>query len=149
MGTGQISMPGNTAQMGYDYLGQMTSRKVTLTATPFRPNRSLFPMTVARASPTPTLFWGRLNRFIAIRVNSRSKTIPMGPRRRPKGRGSKQIGRVLITKVFSKTKRDRRLTENYKATLTKYRAGRSEDNRAGEDLNRSFGLADRGRPREC
>ena len=43
------SMPGNTAQMGYDDLGQMTSRKVTLTATPFRPNRSLFPMTVARA----------------------------------------------------------------------------------------------------
>ena len=30
MGTGQISMPGNTAQMGYDYLGQMTSRKVML-----------------------------------------------------------------------------------------------------------------------
>jgi hypothetical protein len=49
MGTGQISMPGNMAQMGYDYLGQMTSRKVTLTATPFRPNRSLFPMTVASA----------------------------------------------------------------------------------------------------
>ena len=48
MGTGQISMPGNTAQMGYDYLGQMTSRKVTLTATPFRLNRSLFPMTVAK-----------------------------------------------------------------------------------------------------
>ena len=62
-GTGQISMPGNTAQMGYDYLGQMTSRKVTLTATPFRPNRSLFPMTVARGSPTPTLFWTRLNRL--------------------------------------------------------------------------------------
>jgi uncharacterized protein YjbI with pentapeptide repeats len=38
--------PGNTAQMGYDDLGQMTSRKMTLTATPFRPNRSLFPMTV-------------------------------------------------------------------------------------------------------
>jgi hypothetical protein len=48
MGTGQISMRGNTAQMGYDYLGQMTGRKVTLTATPFRPNRSLFPITLAR-----------------------------------------------------------------------------------------------------
>ena len=29
---GQISMPGNTALIGYDYLGQMTSRKVMLTA---------------------------------------------------------------------------------------------------------------------
>jgi hypothetical protein len=48
MGTGQISMPGNTAQMGYDYLGQMTSRNVMLTATLFRPIRSLFLMTVAR-----------------------------------------------------------------------------------------------------
>ena len=55
-GTGQISMPGNTAQMGYDYLGQMTSRNVMLTATLFRPIRSLFLMTLARGSLTPTLF---------------------------------------------------------------------------------------------
>jgi hypothetical protein len=54
MGTGQA-----WGQVKYRYPGtrrrwvmiicQMTSRKVTLTATPFRPNRSLFPMTVARA----------------------------------------------------------------------------------------------------
>ena len=56
MGTGQISMPGNTAQMGYDYLGQMTSRNVMLTATLFRPIRSLFLMTLARGSLTSTLF---------------------------------------------------------------------------------------------
>jgi hypothetical protein len=80
-------MLGNMAQMGYDYLGQMASRKVALTATPFRLNRSLFPMTVARGSPAPTLFWARLNRFIPIRVNSRSRTIPMGLQRRAKGAG--------------------------------------------------------------
>ena len=73
MGTGQISMPGNAAQMGYDCLGQMTSRNVMLTATLFRPNRSLFLMTVARGSLTPILFWARLNRFIPIRVNSSAK----------------------------------------------------------------------------
>jgi hypothetical protein len=73
MGTGQISMRGNTAQMGYDYLGQMTGRKVTLTATPFRPNRSLFPITLARGSPTPTLFWARLNRFTLKRRDRSDK----------------------------------------------------------------------------
>jgi hypothetical protein len=40
------------------------------------------------------------------------------------------------------------VAENGKAGA-KYRAGRSSENRAGEDLNRSVGLADRGKPREC
>jgi hypothetical protein len=63
---------------------------------------------------------------------------------RQRGRGSKQIGRLLNHESFRQNKA--RPAENYAATLNTVQADRVK-NRAGEDLNRSVGLADRGRPR--
>ncbi len=60
----------------------------------------------------------------------------MGPRRRAKGWGSKQIGRVLDHEGFQQVRQSARGApdRNYKATLTKYRAGRSENKPSREDL---------------
>jgi glycine cleavage system aminomethyltransferase T len=53
-----------------------------------------------------------------------------------------------LRELLAKQSADRRPAENYKVTLNSVQADRVT-NPAGEDLNRSVGLADRGRPREC
>ena len=65
-----------------------------------------------------------------------------------RGRGSKQIGRGLSHAPFRRNKARDAWQKTTRQALSTVQADRVT-NRAGKDLNRSFGLADRGRPREC
>src|SRR5271165_4108979 len=62
--------------------------------------------------------------------------------------GSKQIGRGLSHAPFRRNKARDVWQKTTRQALSTVQADRVT-NRAGKDLNRSFGLADRGRPREC
>ena len=64
------------------------------------------------------------------------------------GWGSKQIGRGLSHAPFRRNKARDAWQKTTRQGLSTVQADRVT-NRAGKDLNRSFGLADRGRPREC
>ena len=75
----------NTAQMGYDYLGQMTSRKVTLTATPSTESFTISHDGGKRVRYT-NLLLGTINRFTDT-GKLQEQDNSDGPRRRAKGAG--------------------------------------------------------------
>src|SRR5271166_2666666 len=64
------------------------------------------------------------------------------------GWDSKQIGRSLSHAPFRRNKARDAWQKTTRQALSTEQADRVT-NRAGEDLNRSVGLADRERPREC